>query len=148
MSAESSRSVDVVYYRHDDIVVTSRYFTTDYTEYQVRELSRLERSERSPHPGVRLGLAFAVVGAVVAIPVLLVLDSLAGLAISVPFLLIPCLTSYVCATRWPVEMELMARYRGRHVVLLRTSDRRKFGQVARALIRAQEALESRRARHD
>ncbi len=147
MSAESSRPADIVYYRRDGIVVTSQYFTAYNTRYHVRDLSLLTRSESSPHPGVRLGILAAVAGAIVAIPTLLMLHSLAGLAISVPVLLIPCLTSYVCAHRWPVEIELLARYRGRQIVLIATSDQRKFGQIARALMRAVEALELSQIKH-
>src|SRR6266545_2157453 len=47
----------------------------------------------------------------------------------------------VCARRWPAQFELLARYRGRQIMLFATRDQYEFGQVARAVQRALEAAD-------
>lgn len=51
---------------------------------------------------------------------------------------IAALSTWVCFVANPREYRIVARYRGRPVVLYATCSRQRFGQVRRALVRAGE----------
>jgi hypothetical protein len=141
MSAELSRRPESIFYRHAGTLVTSRFFIAGETRYRVGELTSVTRSQGSVHPGVKVGLAIVLAELIIMVPVLMMSQSFAGVAVMVPALAIPAFVSYFCAWRWPPALELAATYRGRAVILFATADEQEFGQVARALLRAIESLQ-------
>ncbi|WP_117209327.1 DUF6232 family protein [Allorhizocola rhizosphaerae] len=138
MSANHLRHPETLHYRHNGVVVTSRYFAVGPARYNVSDLSDLSTAQGSNHPGVMAGV-FAATGLLLVIVPMLIMHRFVALAVTVPMLLVAGLTSYVSARRWPAQKEIIVRYRGRLVTIFKTRDAREFGQVARALQRAVEA---------
>ncbi len=131
----------ILYYRNRGVIVTSRYLVVGAARYDLDELAELMRTRGSLHPGVIVGMVTAVAEAAIVAPLVGAGGApeawlLAGVA-----LLIPCLVGLVCARRWPAQFELLARYRGRQIMLFATRDQYEFGQVARAVQRALEAAD-------
>jgi hypothetical protein len=142
MSAPRSRHPRTTHYRHDGVVITDRFFDNGFERFDIGALSNLTRWQSTQHRGVSIGITIAAAELMVIVPMLIALRSLVAVAIALPALLIPCLVSVICARRWPVRRELIARYRGREVTLFVTTDEHRFGQVARALMRVLENAES------
>ena len=142
MSAELFQRPEIYYYQHNGTTVTSRYFTTPSARYLVRDLTRFAQSQRDAESGLRAGLVTAAVELVIVLPSLSILNPSVGFALIVPALVIPFLVAFAYARRRPAEFELLANYRGRQqVTLFVTTDQQQFGQVARALMRAAEAVQ-------
>lgn len=134
----SASRYDVLHYRQDGIVVTNRYFTTPAGRYRVDELTDPAQTEEPAHPGVALGLTIAGADLVAVIPLLMLHLTTVALAIGTPILLV-AFGFTIYSARRPARRELLARHRGRHVMLFATTDEHRFGQVSRALMRAMEA---------
>jgi Family of unknown function (DUF6232) len=129
-----------LYYRQHGVIVTGRYLTVDADRYDLAELGELMQARGSLHPGAIAGGVIAVAAAVLLAPLVSALRAPVAWLLALVALLIPCLVGLVCARRWPAQYELVARYRGQQVTLFATRDEREFGQVARAVRRALEAL--------
>lgn len=139
MSAELFHRPEIYYYRHDGTTVTSHYFTTPSARYHIRDLTRFAQSQRTAESGLKVGLIAAAVELVIVLPSLSILNPSVGLALIVPALVIPFLVAFAYGRRRPAEFELLANYRGQQqVTLFVTTDQQRFGQVARALMRAAE----------
>jgi hypothetical protein len=139
MSAESirrTRRPDRVHYSRYGVVVTSRHLTVGPDRYEISELADIMLTRGARHPGVKIGAAIAVVEAAVMVPLVGVVAGPVIWLVGAAALLIPGLVGVTCAVRWPAEFALIARYRGREVVLFTTRDAHEFGQVTRALRRA------------
>jgi hypothetical protein len=132
-----------LYYRHGEVAVTSRTFYRGVDRYPIADLSDLMRARGSIHPGVTFSIVIAVVQAPLVVLVAGLIHSPYAWAAAVVVLVVPFVVAAICARRWPPRQELLARYRGRDVRLFSSRDEREFGQVARAVGRAIEALPDR-----
>ena|SRR5581483_3685424 len=138
MSASQPRPVHILYYRHDRIVVTSTYFWSDTAEYKLDELSDLAQTEGPRRSGLTLALTIAALDLLAVVPLLMFHLALVALVLSAPILIAACVYGADNVRRPGRLRELVARYRGRQVTLYSTTDEHRFGQVARALLRAME----------
>jgi len=129
----------ILYYRHDGLVVTNRYFAVDGHRYGISHLTDLMQAKGSVHPGVVAGIVTAALEAVVLTPLASVVEQALVWVLAVTALLVPCLIAAVCAVRWPPRWELYGTYQGRTIRLYATRDHYEFGKACRALQRAIEA---------
>lgn len=141
MSAELFHRPEFHYYRLDGIVVTSRYFVNPAARYRIRDLTRVAQSQRPAESGARIGLLTAAVECVILLPALLALRPAVGIPLLVPATLVPVAAGYLHGRRRPPVLELIACHRGQPVTLFASTNRQRFGQVARAVVRALEAQE-------
>jgi hypothetical protein len=129
----------ILYYRHEGLVVTNRFFAVDGHRYGISHLTDLMQGKGSAHPGVVAGIVTAAVEAVVLIPLSSVLQQPLVWFLTATALAVPSLVAIICAVRWPPRLELFGRYRGRMISLYVTRDHLEFGKACRALQRAIEA---------
>jgi hypothetical protein len=134
------RRATALYYRQHGVIVTGRHLAVDANRYDLTELGELMQARGSVHPGAIAGGVIAIAEALLLAPLVGALRAPVVWLLAFVALLIPCLVGLVCARRWPAQYELLAQYRGRQVTLFATRDEREFGQVARAVRRALEAL--------
>ncbi len=137
---EPPRRATILYYRQHGVIVTGRHLTVDADRYDLTELGELMQARGSLHSGAVAGGVITVAEALLLVPLVSTLRTPVAWLLSFVALLIPCLVGLVCARRWPAQYELLAQYRGHQVTLFATRDEREFGQVARAVRRALEAL--------
>lgn len=130
-------------YDQPGIRITSEWFTVAGRRFPVRELTNL-RTARGPHDPV-------VVRAVVATGIVLVgigaalsytsdlnhLGALTYLALGAAAL-VPVTMAVVGQRLCPPPFELWGQYQGMTVMLFSSDQERQYGQVTRALLRAQE----------
>lgn len=129
-------------YRQPGILVTSEAFVVAGRRFPVRDLSNL-RTARGPHDRLTMrsvlvtgavlgsvGIALSFSGARMSPTAFLLL----GAAAFVPIALV----SFGHRIR-PRAYELWGDYRGMTVLLFSSDEEREYGQVTRALLRAQEA---------
>lgn len=129
-------------YRQPGILVTSEAFVVAGRRFPVRDLSNL-RTARGPHDRLTMrsvlvtgailgsvGVALSFSGARLSPMAFLLL----GAAAFVPIALV----SFGHRLR-PRAYELWGDYRGMTVLLFSSDEEREYGQVTRALLRAQEA---------
>jgi Family of unknown function (DUF6232) len=129
----------IVYYRSDRLLITNRYLVGGARRYEMAELGDLQLARGNTHPGAVVGLVIAVAeGAFVAPFAGLIHSPAAWLTVAVA-LAVPCLVGLYCARRWPAQLELIADYRGRQVLLFATRDAVEFGKVTRSAQRAARA---------
>jgi hypothetical protein len=140
MSAEGTRRADRpperVHYRQRGVEVTSRYLTVHRDRYQIDELAEIMLARGGWHPGVKIGIATAVVEAAALAPLMGIVSAAVMWLVAPVALSVPLVVALVCAVRWPPTYALVARYRGREVTLFATRDSHEFGSVTRALRRA------------
>ena len=129
----------ILYYRHDGLVVTNRFFAVDGRRYGISHLTDLMQGTGPVHPGVVAGIVTAAIEAVVLIPLASMLRQPLVWLLTVTALIVPSLVAIICAVRWPPRWELFGRYRGRMISLYATRDHFEFGKACRALQRAIEA---------
>ncbi len=125
-----------LYYRYRTILVTSRHVQVGPNRYDVADLDRLMRARGPVHPGALVGGITSVVEAALLVPVLTVFREPALWPLAVVALVVPVAVGFACARRWPAPYQLLARYRGRQILLYATRDRHEFGRVSRAIMRA------------
>ncbi len=130
----------ILYYHRNGVTVNSRYLTVGERRYEIAELSDLRQARGSTHPGVIVGLVIAVAEAGLVAPFLGAVRSPLAWLVALAALAIPCAVGAFCARRWPALYQLLADYRGRQVVVFSTRNEWEFGQVARSLRRAVEAM--------
>ena len=138
----SSTAPPTPLYRQPGILVTSEAFVVAGRRFPVRDLSNL-RTARGPHDRLTMrsvlvtgavlgsvGVALGFSGAALSATTVLLL----GAAAFVPIALV----SFGRRMR-PRAYELWGDYRGMTVLLFSSDEEREYGQVTRALLRAQEA---------
>jgi len=138
------RRQTILFYRQRGVIVTSRYVTVGDVRYELDELAELMHGRGSIHPGVMVGMVTAVAEAVIVAPLVGAAGAPKAWLLAVVALMVPCLVGLVCAQRWPAQYELLARYRGRQILLFASRNQTEFGQVARAVRKALEAADERR----
>ncbi len=129
-----------VLYARDGTIVTFRWLYADGVRYSVADLHDVTRSASPANTGIVSALAVAALSVVAAIGLAgggdtrsaLFVASLAAIALGAAVVL--------AARRRQAEYSLWARYGDMDVLLLTTRDARRFGQVARAVQRALEAV--------
>ena len=141
-TSEQPQRPTIVFYRHDGLLVTSRFVAIDGYRYAISHLNDLTPAKGSIHPGVVAGIVTAAVEAAILTPLASALHRPLAWFLAVTALLVPCLVAVVCAVRWPPRWDLYIRYRGRMVTVYSTRDHLEFGKVHRAVIRALEAHRS------
>lgn len=132
-----------VLYRQPGLCVTTDRFVVAGKQYPVTELTRL-RTARGPHDSltartvVVTGAVLATVGMALGLtrdlsqvgpPAFLALGAAAA---------VPVLLAAVGQRLRPRSYELWGEYQGMTVLLFSTDHERQYGQVTRALVRAQE----------
>jgi Family of unknown function (DUF6232) len=127
-------------YAGPDVVVTYRWLSIRGQRYRVADLHDVVYTRGPVHSGVFLMLALAGTAALLAVPVALAGASPEQLFALAATVLAPCAAAVTVARRFPPEHELRAWYHGVRVTLYASRDRRRFGQVGRALQRAIEAV--------
>jgi uncharacterized protein DUF6232 len=137
------RPVTRVYYNHNGVLITGRYFAAG-VKLQLADLSDLSRGRGPRHAGVSIGLSIAVFDGITITAVIATTQALIAFVIAPVLLLAPCLIALYCDARWPAEFHLLAVHHGNRMLLYRTTNAREFGQLTRALIRALEAIHSSR----
>jgi hypothetical protein len=133
----------VWYYRDGEVAVTNRFFHRGPDRYAVAELSELGLARGPAHPSVVISSVIAVAQAPIVVPMVMFLRSPVAFVLGAFLLIVPCCVALVCARRWPPSQQLLARFRGRDLMLFSSADEREFGQVSRALRRAVEARSQR-----
>lgn len=147
----------ITYYDDRSVQVTSDVMRVDARSYPVRELTRVwhERGPRSWSALAGRGaLALALIGPIVAAAIGLVvaLTIDASLTVTVTLVGIACLVGLAAGpladlllgrmdrsyAKGSAELRLWAEHRGQRVLLLRSRDASRFGQIYRALQRAVE----------
>jgi len=131
----------VVFYSSPGILVTSRNIYTGRGRFPVTELDRLHCAYRETRLPRKIALCADGLILALAVPLTLVygvvcllcagLVAVGGLGIALA----------VENRNNPTWMVLVARHRGRFTPLYSTADRREFGRVHRAVLRAVEANE-------
>jgi len=129
----------ILFYRHEGLVVTNRYFAVDGQRYGIEHLTDLMQAKGSLHPVVVAGLVTAAVEAVVLIPLASILEQPLVWLLTVAALAVPCLVATICAVRWPARWRLFGQYGERMIPLYATRDHLEFNKACRALQRALEA---------
>lgn len=141
MPANSDTSADGrIYYPGPGVVVTSRYIRTPEASYPVRDLIILDPCYFYAHPARAAALYCGVVEFLLAAVAAALLGSaawlcLAGVVVGVGMAIAVLIDHH----RNPRRMELAAWHAGRRVILFASTDRRRFEQVRRAVVRAREA---------
>ena len=143
MAAGPQRRAHVTLYDRPGIRITSEWFIVASRRFPVRELTNLH-TVRGPHAPV-------VVRAVAAVGVMLAgigvvlgftsgvnrLDAPTYLALGAAAL-VPVAAAVLGRRLRPPPFELWGRFQGMSVLLFSSDDQREYGQVTRALLRAQE----------
>lgn len=142
-SVPPSRRPVIWYYRGPDIAVTNHHLHTGSDRYPLAELDELGTVRGPAHPAVLISTVIAVAQAPIAVPVVVLVRSPLAFLLAAVLLVVPIVVAIVSARRWPPRLELQARFRGRELVLYGSHDERRYGQVARAVRRAVEALPER-----
>jgi Family of unknown function (DUF6232) len=138
---QGRRRPTVAYYRRNGVEVTDVYLTVGDERYEISALAHPRRARGALHPGVTVGLVIAVAEAAFIAPFVTVTHTPIALFGALVALSIPCLVGIFCARRWPALFELVVDYRGREMVVYANRNETEFGQVARAVQRALEAVE-------
>lgn len=141
--ADVPRRATQVLYRQPGIYVTSDWLIVAGQRFPIRELTRLQTA-RGPRDPVT-ARAILVTGTVVA-AVGLALGFIrdigqvgAGTWLALgAAAFVPIVIAVIGQRMRPRSYELWGQYQGRTVLLLSTDDERQYGQVTRALMRAQE----------
>ena len=129
-----------IYYPGPEIVVTSVYIETPGVRYPVRDLIVEDPCYFFAYPARAAAVYCGVVEFVLAAVVGVVLGSAAWLCVAGAVVALGvAAATLVDDRRNPRWMELTASHQGRRVVLFASADRRRFEQVRRAVVRAQEA---------
>jgi hypothetical protein len=136
---ETPEKPAILFYRHEGLVVTNRFFAVDGHRYGIEHLTDLMQAKGSLHPVVVAGLITATVEAIVLIPLASVLEQPLVWLFTAAALAVPCLVATICAVRWPPRWRLFGQYRGRTIPLYATRDHLEFNKACRALQRALEA---------
>ncbi|HEX5594900.1 MAG TPA: DUF6232 family protein [Micromonosporaceae bacterium] len=133
----------VVLYRQPGICVTTEWILVANRRLPVRELTTLQTARGPHHPLVAravvvTGLVLAGVGAALSFT-----GGLARLSTSTYLALgtaafVPVLIALIGQRLRPRAFELWAQYQGRATLVFSSDDERQYGQVSRALLRAQE----------
>ncbi|WP_327006920.1 DUF6232 family protein [Dactylosporangium sp. NBC_01737] len=130
---------NIVLYPGPRIVVTSQYIQTADHCYPIRDLLPITRYEVHAHHARNMALIFGAIEVALAAPLAAAYGSAMLLCVGfvAAFGLFAALL--VDSRRNPSLMALCAVYRGRPFTLFSSRDRREFGQVRRAVLRAVEA---------
>ncbi|WP_329103739.1 DUF6232 family protein [Micromonospora sp. NBC_01699] len=143
----AGRPAPVEFYRQPGVQVTSESFTVAGHRFPVAELTQL-RTARGPHDPltvrtvvvtgavlVVIGVAFGYTGEFYR------LDAATYLALGAAAFL-PVVLAFLGHRLRPPTHELWGRYRGEMMLLFSSDQERQFGQLTRALRRAQEVARS------
>lgn len=143
VAAGPPRPASLTLYDRPGIRITGEWFIVTGRRFRIDELADL-RTARGPHAPV---VARAVVAAAVVLAGMGVvlgftsevtqIDALTYLALGVAAL-VPVTVALLGQRLRPPHFELWGRYRGMTVLLFSSDDERQYGQVTRALVRAQE----------
>ena len=129
-----------IYYPGPEIVVTSVYIETPEARYPIRDLIIENPSYFFAYPARAAAVYGGLLEFVLAAAVGVLLGSAVWLCVGGAVIALGVAgATLVDHRRNPRWMELTAWHRGRRVVLFATADRRRFGQVRRAVMRALEA---------
>jgi len=142
MSSNSDTSAGGrIYYQGPDIVVTSLYIQTLEDRYRINDLNVEGPRYFNAYPARVLALYCGIVGLLLAAGAALLYGSAELLLCTVGLVASIGLASaiWIDERRNPRWMELAAWHRGRRVILFASNDKRVFGQVQRAVVRALEA---------
>ncbi|GGK98920.1 DUF6232 family protein [Mangrovihabitans endophyticus] len=153
------------YYRDGDVLVTSERIRTDGGDYRLSELDQVwhargRRSWRRVAGRGALGMIILVPVLVGGVGIAIALSLHASAAVTVALIVGGVLAGLAAMPLADVILELVdrsydrgsrtleiwGRRRGRDVLLVRTRDRRRFGQIYRAVQRATEREAHRDAR--
>jgi hypothetical protein len=119
-----------VYYRRHGIEVTSHQIAVGSDRYRLDELTDIWVGRGTLHASVLASLTITITGALAGGVIVSHWSSPRVLVYTLAGLAIPFLVGAVCA----------ARYGGAQVTIFETRDAQEFGQVRRALCRAEERL--------
>lgn len=144
-----------VFYESADITITSWYVEVDGARVAVHELLGTTRCLTYRYPLVRSAAVAAGLELAIAVPFAVAYGSATMLCAGLVSACGAAVAAWGDSRRNPRYLELRATVRGRRVVLFGTRDKREFGQVWRALVRAAEdsrqsvpwALEAARERY-
>jgi hypothetical protein len=136
--------IGLVLYRQPGITVTSEAFEVAGRRFAVRELTNL-RTARGPHDRLTTRSVLVTGAVLAAIGIALGLtDDVTHLSPAVYLALggaafVPITAAALGQRLRPRPYELWGDYRGMTVLLFSSDEERQYGQVTRALLRAQEA---------
>ena len=132
------------YYDRGGVSVTERWLTVAGRRYRVDELANL-RTARGPRDPFVIGTSgaagVATLAVIVAAPSL---RSATHWAVALMLVAVPMVVAIVAWKQRIRRFDLWTDYQGQPVQLLSTFDALQYGQICRALLRAQEG--SRRSR--
>ncbi|MBO0869783.1 MAG: hypothetical protein J2P15_14585 [Micromonosporaceae bacterium] len=128
-----------IYYRDDRVVVASQWFVVDSQRFAVSEMRDLAvgRGEGDRH-AIRAGLVLAALtGLIAMVGLVLHWVAVSVLVAGVGLVVVGILIWRALHAR---PFELWAEYRGLTVLMYRSTERQRFGQVCRALLRSAEQV--------
>jgi hypothetical protein len=139
----ADRPAPVEFYRKPGVSVTSESFTVAGRKFPVTQLTQL-KTARGPRDPVTVRAAVVTGGVLAVIGVAFGytgefyrLSAAAYLALGAAAFL-PVLLAFLGQWLRPPAYELWGRYRGEMILLFSSDQERQFGQLTRALRRAQE----------
>lgn len=140
---QSDRPAPVEFYRKPGVCVTSESFTVAGRRFAVGELTQL-KTARGPHDPLTVRAVVVTGGVLVVIGIAFGytgefyrLNAATYLALGAAAFL-PVLLAFLGHKLRPPTFELWGRYRGEMMLLFSSDQERQFGQLTRALRRAQE----------
>jgi hypothetical protein len=126
------------YYDRSGVSVTERWLTVAGRRYRVDELANL-RTARGPRDPFVVGATGAAGAAALALAVASPsLRSVGQWLVALVLVALPVLVALVAWRQRVRRFELWADYQGHAVQVLWTVDATRYGQICRALVRAQE----------
>jgi hypothetical protein len=134
---ERQRCPETVFYDEGGIRVTDRWLVACGLRYPIYDLCEI-RQVRAPHDPLTVDSGIASGTVAVGIAITATYLDPAGWLGAVAVLAVPLSLLGYGLLRRRRAYELWARYQGMTVQLLWVEDPRRFGQISRALVRAQE----------
>ncbi len=126
----------VVYYEGPGVVVTNRWVQNDAGRYPVRLLQNIEEVQVRTHQALATAAVTSTVEVALAVPLAVAYHSAGVMCVGLVAAGGMGLGVLVDGRRNPRWMALRAIYQGERVELFQSRDKKQFGHVKRAVLRA------------